>query len=222
MNTPTPNPAPRSRAELIASLSEEITPVRRVKPSQGYALIALGSVVAAVISVVLHRLWIGIFAGEASSYFWIINGLLLVLGIASTAGLVAGSLPRVGARGNAPAWSAAMLAVVPVAALLGIATAAPGDTHATSGLLFWKCAFYALCAGLLVAGSAIAVLRRGAPVSLERSGWLTGLAAGSLGSIAYGITCPLDSLAHVGIIHVLPVPVAAVIGRFVVPPLIRW
>lgn len=221
MNTPTPTPAPRSRAELIASLSEEITPVRRVKPAQGYALIALGCVVAAVISIVVHRLWSGILDGEASSYFWIINGLLLVLGVASTVGLVAGALPRVGARGNAPAWAAAMLAVVPVAASLGIATAAPGS-GAADGLMYWKCALYALCAGTLVAGAAIAVLRRGAPVALERSGWLTGLAAGSLGSIAYGITCPLDSLAHVGIIHVLPVAIAAVIGRLVVPPLIRW
>lgn len=222
MITPDPKSAHRSRAELIASLSEQITPVRRVRPAQGYALIALGSVVAAIMSVVLHRLWMGIFAGEASSYFWITNGLLLVLGVASTVGLVAGSLPRVGARGNAPAWSAAMLTVVPVAALLGVVTAAPGDTQATAGLMYWKCALYALSAGLLVAVSSITVLRRGAPVSLERSGWLTGLAAGSLGSIAYGITCPLDSLAHVGIIHVLPVGVAAVIGRLVVPPLIRW
>ena len=92
MNTPTPTPAPRSRAELIASLSEEITPGRRVKPSQGYALIALGSVVAAVISVVLHRLWMGIFAGEASSYFWINFSRLLPLDTSSTAGPVAGSL----------------------------------------------------------------------------------------------------------------------------------
>ena len=116
-----------------------------------------------------------------------------------------------------------MLAVVPFTALLVIATGAPDQVRsAQAEVAVWQCAAYALLAGSLVAGAAIAVLRRGAPVSLERSGWLTGLAAGALGSIAYGITCPLDGLAHVGIVHVAPVAIAAVIGRLVVPPLIRW
>ena len=51
---------------------------------------------------------------------------------------------------------------------------------------------------------------------------MTGLAAGALGSVAYGITCPLDDLAHVGLVHIVPVGIAALIGRLVVPPLIRW
>ena len=218
-----PDPRPTSRDALIAALTEDVTPVRRVHPAQGYAAIALACVVAAIASVGLHDFWSGLLTGEASGFFWITNGLLLVLGVASAVGLVAGALPRVGARGNAPAWSAAMLAVVPFTGLLVIATGAPDQVRsAQAEVAVWQCAAYALLAGSLVAGAAIAVLRRGAPVSLERSGWLTGLAAGALGSIAYGITCPIDGVAHVGIVHVVPVAIAAVIGRLVVPPLIRW
>ena len=77
-------------------------------------------------------------------------------------------------------------------------------------------------ASLVVAIAAVAFLRRGAPVAIERAGWLVGLAAGALGSVAYGITCPLDTLTHVGIVHVAPVAIGAVLGRIVVPRLIRW
>jgi hypothetical protein len=163
--------------------------------------------------------------GEASGFFWITNGLLLVLGLASTGALVAGALPRVGARGNAPEWSALMLAVVPLAAVLVLASGGAGHEHtslASPTLWYWPCAAASVSAAMLVGVAAVLFLRRGAPVSLERSGWLTGLSAGALGTLAYGITCPLDSLGHVGIVHVLPVAISAVIGRLVVPPLIRW
>ena len=57
---------------------------------------------------------------------------------------------------------------------------------------------------------------------LPLAGWLTGLAAGSLGALAYNLTCPLDTVAHVGIWHTVPVLAWAVIGRLAVPSLIRW
>jgi hypothetical protein len=61
-----------------------------------------------------------------------------------------------------------------------------------------------------------------APVALARQGWLTGLASWALGALAFGMTCPLDGMVHLGLWHVLPVPVAAVIARVVVPPLVQW
>jgi hypothetical protein len=59
-------------------------------------------------------------------------------------------------------------------------------------------------------------------VAITRQAWLTGLAAGSLGSLAFGMTCPLDGIAHLGIWHIAPVPLAALAARLIVPPLIRW
>ncbi len=216
-----------SRDDLIAALTEDITPVARVKPQQGMLLVGFATIVAALASVAIFEFWTGMVTGQASGFFWITNLALLVLGSASTAALAASALPRVGVRANAPAWSAAMLGVVPVAALIMIISAEASHTHAAGALsdpslMYWECAAYGLAAAILVAAAAVMFLRRGAPVSIERSGWLTGLAAGSLGSVAYGITCPLDTIAHVGLIHVIPVAVAAVVGRFAVPPLIRW
>lgn len=220
MNTP-PSQSPQSRADLIASLSEDITPVSRVKPQQGALAIGAATLVAGLISIAYFGFWTGMITGEASGYFWITNGLLTILGAASTAAVVASALPRVGARSNAAIWGAAMIGVLPVAGLLSVLSTITAR-RAGEVLWYWECAAYGLAAGVLIAIAAVAFLRKGAPVSLERAGWMTGIASGALGSLAYGITCPLDTVSHVGIVHIAPVAIAAVIGRLVVPPLIRW
>ncbi|QFT78926.1 NrsF family protein [Erythrobacter sp. THAF29] len=212
-----------NRADLIAAMTEDLAPVKRVKPRDGLLLIGFSAIVAFAVSVFLYDFWMGMVTGEASGYFWITHGLLFVVGLASSAALVAQAQPRIGSRATAPAWGAAMLAIVPVAAVLTLLSTREETVY--SGLndpAAWFCTSASLVAGLLVAIASILWLRRGAPVSLERAGWLTGLAAGSLGTLAYGVTCPLDNLGHVGIWHVAPVAISAVIGRFVVPPLIRW
>lgn len=219
-----------TREDLIAALANDLTPVQRVKPSQGAALIAFATLVAGASCIAIFEFWTGMLTGGASAFYWITNGLLLLLGASSTSALIAGALPRVGARGAAPYWSAAMLSVVPIAAIITVISLEANHDH-SSGVpsvladpltWYWECGAYGTAAGFVIALAAVMFLRRGAPVSLERSGWLTGLAAGSLGALAYNITCPLDTVAHVGIWHTVPVLVWAVIGRFAVPPLIRW
>ena len=222
-----PSRNPQGREALIRELTEGITPIARVTNRQGIALVAFATIAAAIAAIAIHGFWMGIVSGEASAMFWITNLLLLLLGAASTSALVASALLRVGSRSSAPLWGAAMLGVVPLAALLTLVPAATAHSHGADTLAepllwYWECAAYGLAAGLLVAFAAVMFLRRGAPVSLERAGWLTGLAAGALGSVAYGITCPLDGLHHVGIVHVAPVAIGAVLGRLVVPRLIRW
>ena len=219
-----------TREDLIAALTEDLTPVVRVKPAQGAGLIAFATIVAGACCIAIFELWTGMFTGEASAFYWITNLLLLLLGAASTSGLVSSAIPRVGSRGAAPYWSAAMLGVVPIVAIIIVTSLELNHDH-SSGVpsvladplsWYWECAAYGSIAGIVVAIAAVMFLRRGAPVSLERSGWLTGLAAGSLGALAYNITCPLDTVAHVGIWHTAPVLIWAVIGRLAVPPLIRW
>lgn len=216
----------QSRDDLIAALTEDLTPTKRVKPREGAALIAFATIIASVASVAIFDFWTGMVTGEASPFFWIVNGLLALVGASSTAAVVSSALPRVGARGSAPYWAAAMLGVMPVAAIITLVSIEAGHDHGASltdaATVYWHCAAYGLIAAVLIAGACVMFLRRGAPVSLERVGWLTGLASGSLGALAYGITCPMDSLAHVGIWHVVPVALAAVACRFAVPPLIRW
>ena len=212
-----------NRQDLIAALSEDTTPVTRVKPFEGVALIAFATLVAAVASIAIYEWWSGLLTGEASGYFLITHGLLLVLGAASTVAMVSSALPRVGTRANAPLWSTVMVGILPLGAVLSLMSGQ--GNHAHEGLndpVAFMCTTASLAAGGLVLIAAVLWLRRGAPVSIERSSWLAGLAAGSLGTLAYGITCPLDTFSHVGIWHVAPVAISAAFARIVVPPLIRW
>lgn len=214
---------PSSRAGLIAALAADVAPVSHVKRWEGVALIAIATLAAAVGASMVYSFWNGILTGEASPYFWITNGLLLLLGAASAGALVAGALPRVGPRPNAPAWAFAMLGVLPLAAIIQLVRAPAAHVHEGLADPFGlHCLTSALTAGLLVAVAAVLFLRRGAPVALARQGWLTGLATGALGAFAFGLTCPLDGIAHLGLWHVLPVPLAALAARIIVPPLIRW
>lgn len=215
-----------NRDALIAALTEDITPVTPLRQSHGAALIAFATVVSGIACVVIFGFWSGMINGQASPYFWISNGLLALVGASSTTALVSTISPRVGAQSTGPQWSVAMLAVLPVAAMLAILSLEAGHDHGLSlsdpGSLYWKCAAYGLGASSVISVAAIMFLRRGAPVSLDRAGWLIGLTSGSLGALAYNLTCPMDSLLHVGFWHVAPVFVAGVFWRYAAPPLIRW
>lgn len=212
-----------NREDLIAAMTEDLKPVRRAKATDGIMLIAFSAIIACIASIAVYEWWDGLLTGEASGYFLITHGMLLVLGAASTVGLVSSAMPRVGSRTNAPFWSALMLAILPVGAILALMSGQ--DSHDHSGLndpVAFMCTTASLYASSLVLLASVLWLRRGAPVSIERSAWLAGLASGALGALAYGITCPLDTFAHVGLWHVAPVAIAAVAGRIIVPPLIRW
>ena len=85
-----------------------------------------------------------------------------------------------------------------------------------------KCVAMGLALGLLTATVLVWWLRRGAPSSAERAGWLVGLSSGSTGLFAFALHCPFDNFYHVGLWHMLPVVIGGLLGRQIVPPLIRW
>ena len=216
----------QSRDDLIAALTADMTPVRRVRPRDGAAMIVCATLAAGIACVMYYGFWFGAMTGEASPFYWISNGLLGVVGVASTTALVASANPRIGHRSSASQWSTAILAVLPIAAMITLISIEAGHDHGMGmddpGLLYWKCAARGLAASSVIALAGIWHLRRGAPVSLERAGWLIGLSSGALGALAYNITCPLDSLLHIGFWHVTPAFIGAIFWRFAAPPLIRW
>ncbi len=211
----------KNRDDLIAGLTEELAPVRSFSERDGMTLVVVAAVATFLGVLAIEGLWIGAFQGEAAPFFWVTNGLLLLLGLASAGAVIAMASPGVGNRHDAPKWSFAMLGVLPLAALSSVVSHDAGI-----GALNDDAALHCLSASLIAAaaiGGALTMwLRRGAPVSQQAAGWFTGIAAGAIGTLLYGFSCPVDSVTHLGIWHVVPVAVAAIAGRLILPKLIAW
>jgi len=211
----------RINQDLIEQMASELQPVRPLKMRDGLLLVALAALVTVLLVEVFVGLWAGVLQGQASAFSMIANGLLLVLGIASATSVVTMASPRVGNRHDAPKWTMAMAGVLPVAALITLA-AQQSEAELLGGPYGLHCTGAALVASTLTALALLFWLRRGAPVSLNTAGLHLGVAAGALGSAAYGLACPLDGIVHLGIFHVAPVVIAGLVGRFAVPRLLRW
>jgi len=85
-----------------------------------------------------------------------------------------------------------------------------------------KCLTVSGIAALAIGSGLTLWLRQGAPTSPERAGWLTGLAAGALGAAAYNLHCPFNDIYYIGLWFTIPVLLSAIVGRLLVPRLIRW
>ena len=179
---------------LIAGLVDDLTPVRAHKAAIGWLLMA-GATLATALVVIA---WNGLIA-HASPLFMLANGLFLLLGIAAGASAVAMASPRVGAHHDGPRWAMAMASVLPLAAIVLL----PRDTAALLSAIGptdgWRCAVVSAGCSVLIALVLTLWLRRGAPVSPEISGLFAGAGAGALGTVAYGLTCPVDDVYHLGL-----------------------
>ncbi|MEX0341357.1 MAG: DUF1109 domain-containing protein [Erythrobacter sp.] len=206
---------------LIDELAADLAPVRPMKLAHGIALVALAVAGTILVVELLDGLWRGALAGRASAFFFIANGMLGLLGAASALAVVRMAGPRVGNSHDGARWSLAMFTVLPVAALVVLGL--HGDLHEVAHDPYGLDCFLAGSAfGVFTFAALVGWLRRGAPVSPNTAGVFTGIAAGALGSFAYGLACPIDTLAHLGTWHVLPVVLGGIVGRFAIPPLVRW
>ncbi len=211
----------RPPSPLIAQLAEELEPVRPIRLAHGLALLALATALTIGLVALWQGLWTGPVHGQAAAIFFIANGLIGLVGLASARAVVRMAVPQVGARQDGSRWLLAALAILPVTALLLAALEGnlAGHDHVADGL---HCFLAGTVSGVLVAAALVVWLRRGAPVAPNVAGFHTGVAAGALGSFAYGLSCPQDTIMHLGLWHVAPVAVSAALGRIVVPPLVRW
>jgi hypothetical protein len=204
-------------AHVIDSLVADLAPVAPMHSGPAIARTAA----AVLASVALIALSLG-QRDHVSALFLLSAGLFLVLGIATALTLIAMSRPQVGSDRTGWGWAAAMAALLPATTLvLGFShmPSAWAESDPGAGLL---CLAMGLVAGLASAAVLIAWLRRGAPTSPERAGWIVGIAAGSLGMFAFSLYCPDDSIYHIGLWHSASVVTAALLGRLIVPRLIRW
>ena len=211
----------RSNKVLIARLAEDLTPVRPMHTRSGLALVAAAAAGTLLSVWLAGGFWSGMLNGEAAPFFFVTHGLLLLLGLASAAATIALARPSVGNRQDAPKWAAAMVAILPLTALVVAYVEGSGMT----GLAVehsMPCLTSAVSASALSFVALGYWLRRGAPVSVGTASLCAGVAAGAIGSFAYGLSCPIYTVPHLGVWHVMPVAICGVLGRLVLPPLIRW
>ena len=209
-------PETRSLIDELAADSVPVTPMRK---GRGIAQALAAFAVTVVIVLVLLGARDGLLQGEFSVFFVVTNLLLLLLGTACTLAVVAMASPRVGAEHDGPRWAMVMAAVIPVAGVVALAGhAGPVPYHWDEPL----CVLFGLIAAIVAGSVQYRWLKRGAPVSPERAGLLLGTGAGALGTVAYGLSCPFNSVVHLGLWHAAPVVIAALFGRFVLSRFLRW
>ncbi len=204
-------------AGLIESLVADLTPVTpmRTVPVLGRVAFCVLAAIACVAAVLGLR-------SDLSPLFVLSAGLFLMLGVASSLTAIAMARPQVGIDRTGWAWAAAMAALLPATTLimaLSHASSAWTKSVPHTGV---ACMMIGLLAGLASGAVLTAWLRRGAPSSPQRAGLVTGIATGSLGMFAAALHCPNDDIYHIGLWHSAAVLLAALLGRLIVPRLIRW
>ena len=208
--------------DLVADLVADLAPVRRVSPLHAWAL-ALGGTALAIAAIAMrYGLRADIAAGHPAGLVMLRGGILLLLGCAALAAVIAAARPGVGMASHGWRWALGAALLFPaVTVLLALSEGAMPAEELASANGPW-CLGLGGGSGLAIGAALTLWLRQGAPVALSRVGWLTGLAAGAFGTFAYSLHCPSESVAYVGIWYVAAIGLCSAAGRLFVPRLVRW
>jgi hypothetical protein len=211
-----------SSSALIDSLVDDLTPVRRLDARVGTSVAALMAFSTMALATGVFGLRSDIVAGKPDSLFLLASGLVLILALAASLTVIRMSRPSVGQAHGGWVWAAIGVSLLPLGALLSLGIGGLSPELTSEAGRGFDCLIKAASLGLGFAVFHILLLRRGAPTSPERAGWLVGVASGCLGSFAYGLHCPSNDLVHMGVWHVLPIIISAGLGRIAIPSLVRW
>lgn len=205
----------------IHALVDDLEPVRPINIANILIILSVIIVLALVIVIALSGARPDLIAGTPSAMLLMRSGILVLLGFGTAYSVLSMAKPGVGNQHGGWKTAIAAAAIFPLA---GIIAAATGDNMfaTASAQSVISCIFYSLVTGAATAIPMVIALRKGAPTSPERAGWLVGVAGGGLGALAYNFHCPFDSLTYTGLWYSLSVFICAAAGRLVVPGLIRW
>ena len=205
----------------IQQLVDDLQPVRTLRPMRSIA----ASLAIVGVALALIMLYFGprpdLLAGKPDAMFLLRSGTLLLLGLANAYAAIGFASPSVGRQSSS--WQIAVAAALlfPMSALIVALSVSPSEAIAATQTGM-KCLQVSLVGGLATAIPMVLHLRRGAPISPERAGWLTGISSGGLGAFAYNFHCPFNDLIYIGVWYTLAVGICAIAGRLIVPHLIRW
>lgn len=210
-----------SANSLIEGLVDELEPVRTVKPKIGLAIVGGLTLIAGVAVATFLGVRNDLMMGMADEMFFLRSGVLLMLGIATAITVVNMARPGVGRLSRGWIWALITAALFPLTAAIMSAINMP-PVEALRPMEGLKCLTVSGISALAIGSGLTLWLRQGAPTSPERAGWLVGIASGALGAAAYNIHCPFNDIYYIGLWFTIPVVAGAVLGRLVVPRLIRW
>ncbi len=212
----------RNSDALIAQLVDGLEPVRPLRFGAGLALALVAAALSTAAVIALFGLRTDLVAGQFDPMHVVSTGLFLGLGLAASVTVIVMGRPLVGSDHSGWRWAAGMAAFLPLAALIvgvsrsaGAGMSAPAD-HG------WQCLLVGGAASLTVFAALVWWLRRGAPTAPDRAGLVAGIAAGAFGTFAFALHCPDNDIVHIGLWHSAPVLAMALLGRVIVPGLIRW
>jgi hypothetical protein len=206
----------------IDTLVQELTPVRRIVPRDGL-LLTLGMAAAVTFTVAITvGLRPDLLMLRPADMVLLRAGALLLLGIATMVAVVASARPGIGAARDGWRWALAAALLFPASSMVLMLRGEAFPVAVLTAETARYCMGISLSGGLVVGGALTAWLRRGAVTDLRRAGWLVGLAAGAFGTFAYSLHCPSSSVHYIALWYSLAVASCALIGRLIVPRLLRW
>lgn len=213
---------PRTSDALIAELVDRLEPVRPLRFGEGMLLALSAAGVTAVAVLGLYGLRADMSAGLVDPMHLVATGLFLGLALAATVTVVVMGRPQVGSDHSGWRWAAAMAGLLPAA---GVIVALARGTSAFSGAsmaMGEECFEIGVASSLLVFATLVLWLRRGAPTAPDRAGLVAGIAAGAFGAFTFSLHCPANDIVHIGIWHSGAVLAMGLVGRALVPHLIKW
>lgn len=209
--------------ELIATLSSDVRPVGR--HAVGWRL-AIGAVLGALVAAVAVMLCLGarpdLAVAMGGFAFWVkwtytVSLALVALGMTAQLARPDGGTLR---RAWIMAIPAALLSVVGLAEL---ASAPPGEWLAMwLGHSWMLCPWIVLSLAMPIFGGLLWSFRRLAPTRLRAAGAMAGLSAGASAATVYCLHCPDVSAIFVLTWYSLGIGLAASIGAWLGPRLLRW
>jgi hypothetical protein len=205
----------------IAALVEDLEPVSAFRISRGIGMVGALMLASLAFIGLTKGVRADVLAGHPNPMFLLRGGLLLLLGLGCGWAVLQMASPAVGKQGHSWKMALAAAGLLPLAALV-VAFTGQGAMAMANARYGLDCMMFSTLGALATAIPMVWWLRKGAPTSPERAGWLTGIASGGLGAFAYGLHCPFNDVVYIGLWYSLAVGVCAVVGRFVVPHLIRW
>lgn len=208
--------------KMIDRLVDDLTPVKPLKNRDGLALTLTISAIFAALVAIVGGIRGDILLGIPDQMFFLRSGALLLLGVTSGYAVVAMSQPAVGNSFKGWIWALLAALLFPATAIVMAMIAAPNNIAILAPRYGVECLAISLLVGTGIAATQVFWLRRGAPVALNRAGWLVGMSSGALGAAAYSLHCPFNSIFYIGLWYSLAVALCAIVGRLLVPRLIRW